>query len=102
MVLYLRFFFSSANVCGADGIANAAIGVDYSSCVGNVTGDICVPVCAVDCVAETTATGFALTCDSAGNFDGADATLVCIGHCPPLFAQIFSYSLPGTALQAAV
>jgi hypothetical protein len=43
-----------------------------------------MPECAVDFVAQTAATGFALVCDGAGNFDGTDATLECIGHYPPL------------------
>jgi hypothetical protein len=47
-----------------------------------------MPGCDVDFLAETAATGFALSCDDAGRFDGADATLVCIGHYPPLFAKI--------------
>jgi hypothetical protein len=83
---YCLSSFFSGNVCDADGIANAATGVDYSSCVGGVTGDVCMPGCAVDYVVETAASGFVLTCDGAGNFDGADATLVCIGHYSPLSA----------------
>ena len=53
---------------------------DYSSCAdGDTTGDTCTPTCNSGFYASTSASGFPLTCDGSGDFDGTDAALVCTG-----------------------
>jgi hypothetical protein len=73
-------FIRIANACVGMDVGHFATGVDYSSCVDlGETGDICMPGCAVGYVVEIPATGFVLNCNTSGDFDAFDATLVCAG-----------------------
>jgi hypothetical protein len=70
----------SANTCDDDNIANAVTGADYTSCTdGEITGATCMAVCGPGYTTATSAAGFVLSCDSSGDFDGADGSLDCIG-----------------------
>lgn len=75
---------------------------NYSTCAADVSGDTCVPTCASGYEASTPATGFVLSCDPVGDFDGHDDTLVCVGiPCTSYYLNhYFSFNSEVTGLLA--
>ena len=64
----------TANPCDGDGVANPVAGATYASCIdGDVTGQMCTPLCDDGYSTGSDATGFQLVCDENGNFNGQDA-----------------------------